>query len=60
MFGYVLAVICALLLLGCMYLSFKYRNPYKWTHIVGFPGSGKTTLAVKLTQQHLKNLPYVL
>ena len=54
MFGYVLAVFCALLLLGCIYLSFKYRNPYKWIHIVGFPGSGKTTLCVKLTQQHLK------
>lgn len=54
MLSYVLPSILALLLLAGMFLSFKYRNPYKWTHIVGFPGSGKTTLAVKLTQQHLK------
>lgn len=37
-----------------IFLSCKYNNPYKWIHIVGFPGSGKTTLSVKLAQQHIK------
>lgn len=51
---YVLLCIILMLLLVGIYLSFKYRNPYKWIHFVGFPGSGKTTLSVKLAQQHLK------
>lgn len=54
MLAYLLPCFLGLVLLIGMYLSFKYRNPYKWIHTVGFPGSGKTTLCVKLTQQHLK------
>lgn len=54
MFFYVLSCIILVLLLVGIFLSFKYRNPYKWIHFVGFPGSGKTTLSVKLAQQHIK------
>ena len=53
-FLWVFTIVFSVLLVACFALSIKYRNPYKWIHIVGFPGSGKTTLATKLTQQHLK------
>lgn len=54
MFLWVLSLFVLVSLCLGIFLSLKYRNPYKWTHVVGFPGSGKTTLCVKLTQMHLK------
>lgn len=51
---WVFTFIVSFLVFGAIYLSFRYRNGYKWSHIVGFPGSGKTTLCVKLAQKHLK------
>lgn len=52
-FWFWFSVAIALVLIWGIFLSIKYRNPFKWYQIVGFPGSGKTTLAVKLTQQFL-------
>lgn len=53
-FWFWLGVICCLFLLVGIYLSLKYRNPYKLIMIFGKKGAGKTTYLCKLAQQHIK------
>lgn len=46
-FLWILLIIFLILLPPFMYLSFKYRNPYRLIMVFGKKGSGKTTLLAK-------------
>ncbi len=42
------------LLIPCIYLAYRYRNPYKLIMVFGKKGAGKTTFLTKLAYQYQK------
>lgn len=53
--GYWIAfIVFIVLLIPFMYLTFKYRNPYKLIMVFGKKGSGKTTFLAKTAYRYLK------
>ena len=43
-----ICIVFFLLLIPCVYLAYKYRNPYKLIMVFGKKGAGKTTFLTKL------------
>lgn len=46
--------ILILFILFTAYFAIKYNSPYKFYHVIGKPGSGKTTTMVKLAYKYVK------
>lgn len=51
---YILIIVFIGLLIPFMYLTYKYRNPYKLVMVFGKKGSGKTTFLAKTAYRYLK------
>lgn len=49
-----ICIVFFLLLIPCVYLAYKYRNPYKLIMVFGKKGAGKTTFLTKLAYQYQK------
>lgn len=50
----IICMVFFLLLIPCVYLAYKYRNPYKLIMVFGKKGAGKTTFLTKLAYQYQK------
>lgn len=52
---FMIVLICFFIaLIPCVYLAYKYRNPYKLIMVFGKKGAGKTTFLTKLAYQYQK------
>lgn len=52
---FMIILICFFIaLIPCVYLAYKYRNPYKLIMVFGKKGAGKTTFLTKLAYQYQK------
>lgn len=52
---FIIVLICFFIaLIPCVYLAYKYRNPYKLIMVFGKKGAGKTTFLTKLAYQYQK------
>lgn len=52
---FMIVLICFFIaLIPCVYLAYKYRNPYKLIMVFGKKGAGKTTFLTKLSYQYQK------
>ena len=49
-----LLIVLAIFIAFTIFFALKYRSPYKFYHVIGKPGSGKTTTMVKLAYKYNK------